>query len=374
MDKKCPYIEAHGEDPEVAAYALGLARYLETEEGLAYLQTNPRLVGKSWPEFVPVAAFPAMNQSLVEPPPEAPDPKLQALSVQDAVWVREFLKKKPHTHSSYTVAGLLGWSDLIRIWQAQLKGGLCLFAQQAGAFYMPLPPLADRLSPAALRASWEIMTRLNQGSGVSRVEGIEPDQVPLFQSEGFKVNPQEPEYLYDPQELVGLKGDRYRSKRWAINKALKALQGRRYLFRPFKEQDVVPCLTLYTHWAIARQWRQPQPYAKALIRDGLFFHRRLMLSCQELGLEGWVLEVEGKILGYTFGAAVSPDLFSIFLEITQRRVTGLSQLIFQEFCRRLTSYRWVNAMGDSDLAGLRRAKESYYPAAMTLTYKTNGRD
>lgn len=369
MDMKCPYLEAHGRDPEVTAYALGLARYLETQEGLAYLKTNPQLVGKSWPEFFAVAALPAITQTVHEERLEPP-PGLKPFSFEDAALLKKFLLEKPHTHSGYTVAGLLGWQDLIRIWSANLSGSLCLFAEQGGGFFMPVPPLGKDLKPSAVESCWEILTQLNRGSGVSRIEGIELCEISLFKSAGFELKPGEPEYLYRREDLVNLKGNRYRSQRWALNKASR---GRSYLLRPFEEADLIPCLQLYTHWGIKRQQANPEPYVKALIRDGLFFHRRLMIEKSAWNLTGRVLEVEGRVLGYTFGQAVSEDTFCIFLEITDRELPGLSQLIFREFCRQLHPYDWINAMGDSSLHGLTQAKESYRPGAFTLTYKAKAK-
>lgn len=368
MDMKCPYMEAHGSDPQVAAYAVELARYLEKEEGLAYLKTNPQLVGPTWPEFVAVAALPAVTQTVRERPQNPPYPDLKPFSFGDEALLREFLLKRPHTHSSYTVAGLLGWLDLIQIWGLELEGALCLFAEQAGAFYMPLPPLSDWIKPSTLKSCWEILTKLNQGNGVSRIEGIEPAQVNAFKSLGFQLKSSEPEYLYLRQELADLKGDPYRAKRWGVNRALRLGS---YVFRPFEEKDLISCLQLYTHWGIQRQQMESEPYSKALIRDGLFFHRRLMMKGKAWNLSGWVLEVEGKIQGYTFAAAVNEDTIAILLEIVERQMTGLAQLIFRELCRQVTRYTWINAMGDSNLTGLRQAKESYHPAAFNISYRTS---
>jgi len=171
---------------------------------------------------------------------------------------------------------------------------------------MPLPPLGKEMSEEALWASWEILEELNHGSSVSRIEGVEPPQVPLLKALGFRLLPGESEYLYSRSKLASLKGDPYRSQRWAVNHCKKGFQVK---IRPFADGDLVSCLKLYTLWGIRRQHEAQEAFPKALIQDGLFFHRRLMMSHQECGLTGWVAEVDGQIRGYTFGSPISEKIF-----------------------------------------------------------------
>lgn len=365
MDQKCPFIQAHGTDPDLIAYSQQLTRYLDSPLGLAYLKTNPHLIGPSWPEFVTVASLPGITATVqadgpVQAVPKPPHPILQLLTLENRPLLEEALAWKTHAHSSYTLAGLLGWSDLIRYWWAQLEGAFCLFAQQGGGVFMPLPPLplGKTGSHHALEAAWEILTEANQAAEVSRVEGIEPSEIPFFKAGRFQIHSSEPEYLYRRADLAGLRGDRYRSQRWAVNRCLREIS---YRFRPYQEKDLIPCLQLYTQWGIQKQRATTEAFPKSLIRDGLFFHRRLMIHHKEFNLTGRVLEIDGRIRGYTFGAQVSPRVFCIFLEIADRSIPGLAQLLFREFCRELESFPLINAMGDSGIPGLKQAKESYHP-------------
>ncbi len=366
MDTKCPYLEEHGKDPAVAAYSIELAGYLESPIGLAYLKTNPKIMGSAWPEFVNVAALGSITAT-VQPPPSPPHPALKPFTWGNLPILKETLTWEARTHSNYTLAGIFGWSDLIRYWWARLDDSFCLFAEQAGGLFMPIPPLGKVASRKVDRAAWEILTKVNQGSEVSRIEGIEPQDTQRFQGNGFRLEPGEPEYLYCREDLVHLRGERYRSQRWATNKFRRNFS---YRIRPFQPGDLIPCLQLYTAWGIERQQSTSDSFPKALIRDGLFFHRRLMMSCQELKLTGRVLEVAGNIRGYTFGAPVSDRVFCIYLEIVDRSLPGGPQVLFQEFCREMEPFPLINAMGDSGLESLRRAKLSYRPVGMVKTLQS----
>ena len=77
MDTKCPFIERHQEDPALVTYATGLVEYLDTEAGLEYLRTNPKVVGPAWPEYLWMGALPrATGWIQGEPERKPPHPCL----------------------------------------------------------------------------------------------------------------------------------------------------------------------------------------------------------------------------------------------------------------------------------------------------------
>ncbi len=361
MDPKCPFIEAHRDDPEVSAYAVRLTEYLDTPDGMEYLKRNPRVVGPAWPEYLWVSALPRATgwlQKAAESRP--PHPLLRPVRDQDLPLLIDRLRARPRRLSQYTLASLLGWSDLVRLWWLPLKQGLALFFEQSSGLFMPVPPLGDFNDEASLRQAWGILAETNQGNGVSRIEGVEVSDRGWFEGLGFKLKPAEKEYVYAVGALAKLAGDDYKTQRWAVNRASRELSFR---VRPFEDRDLVPCLQLYTRWAVRRQAMGCGEEERIMLRDSLFFHRRLMMDRDLLGLWGRVLESNEKVLAYTFGAVVSAETFCVLAEIAERDVPGLAQVLFKEFCAEIESkgYRWVNTMGDAGSESLRRAKLSYRP-------------
>ena len=364
VDTKCPYIQEHLRDSKVLAYANTLAHSLETPVALDYLNINPQIIGDSWPEFITMAALPSMTATL-QMDASPPHPALRPLKESDRSLLEEALKLTSHVYSGYTVASVFGWSDLIRYWWTSFEGAFCLFAQHGGGLFMPLPPLGKNLRPEVYDAAWEILSEANHGNQVSRIEGIEPSAIHRQLLREFYSAQGDSEYLYRRADLTALQGNRYRSQRGALNRFRRQISTP--CFRPFQTQDLISCLQLYTLWGIQRQQTNPDLFSKALVRDGLFFHRRLMMSCHELGLTGRVLEGNGKIIGYTFGAPVSPRSFCVFLEIGDFSIPGVNQVLFREFCREMDTFSLINAMGDNGFSGLRRAKQAYRPVGMVKT-------
>jgi hypothetical protein len=108
--------------------------------------------------------------------------------------------------------------------------------------------------------------------------------------------------------------------------------------------------------------------ARDLAADSSSAHRVALCDADELGLVGCIAEVGGRVAAYTLGYPLSDSVFCVLLEIADRQVQGLSQYIFREFCRSLSRFQFINAMDDSGLEGLRRAKQSYHPEKILPSY------
>ena len=80
-----------------------------------------------------------------------------------------------------------------------------------------------------------------------------------------------------------------------------------------------------------------------------------------MGLRGRVLSVGSDPVAYTFGVPLDEETFVVALEVTDPSCRGASAYVFREFSRELEDYRFINAMDDSGLRGLRRFKRSYHP-------------
>ena len=94
--------------------------------------------------------------------------------------------------------------------------------------------------------------------------------------------------------------------------------------------------------------------------------RRAFDAYEELGLVGGVLKVEGKVVAFTYGLPLNNEVFCTHIEKADAAYEGAFQMINRSFAQMLSQmgYRMVNREEDMGIAGLRRAKESYYPVKM----------
>ena len=87
-----------------------------------------------------------------------------------------------------------------------------------------------------------------------------------------------------------------------------------------------------------------------------------------LGMIGGSIFVDGRMVAFTYGAAVTTDTFDVCVEKADRHVEGAFAIINQQFAEHLPDqYVYLNREEDMGIPGLRQAKLSYHPEIL-LTY------
>ena len=95
----------------------------------------------------------------------------------------------------------------------------------------------------------------------------------------------------------------------------------------------------------------------------------------ELDYLGGAIRIAGKVQAFTIGEMMNADTVVVHIEKADPAITGLYPMINQEFCRRLDAgVAYVNREEDMGNAGLRKAKESYYPARLVEKYELTLRE
>ena len=83
---------------------------------------------------------------------------------------------------------------------------------------------------------------------------------------------------------------------------------------------------------------------------------------KELHLTGGVLRAEGRVVAFTLGEKLNPDMFVVHIEKAFADVPGAYPMINQQFLlHEAQEYLYVNREDDAGSDGLRKAKESYRP-------------
>ena len=165
------------------------------------------------------------------------------------------------------------------------------------------------------------------------------------------------DYIYERQELAELRGNRYHSKKNLINKFLR---NHAFEYRRLAPELIVPAQELATHWCRLRcgPVGSMSQLEVAALRDGLQLAGQLDLTV------GLIL-VDGQVQALSLGERLSADTAAIHFEKASPGIKGLAQLMAREFAaREFPDCRYFNREQDLGSAGLRKAKESYYPVRM----------
>lgn len=360
VDTRCPFIQESRERGPLSEYIRALISFLGGEDVIQMISSHPGLIMEYQKDSVILATLEGLTAA-------CPPSILHPLRLEDRALFEKYLTGT-RLLSHYSFVPHFIWNGLLDYYWAIIGESFCLFAASPDGFFMPLPPQGGDFS-VAVKECFALMRLLNRVEGVARIENLRREEADRVRSGGYRVLPFSSEYLYCRDDLVGLHGDRYKEKRWAVNHFCK-----HYLFTydPFETGDIAECLTLYKEWREMRRARSQDSYYQALLDDAFSAHQQGMMMYRELGLRGGVVRVDGVIKGYILGYPLSAQVFCVLFEICDLRIKGLSNFIFREFCRGLEGYTYINCMDDSGLPGLRQVKLSYHPSMILPSFLATG--
>lgn len=223
--------------------------------------------------------------------------------------------------------------------------------------FMILPPLGE-IEKETIFEAFQIMDRENVNKSISRIENVEEKDLNFYKDSGFKFKLKDREYICLREDLVSLRGDRFKSKRNSYNYFLRNYK---FQYLPYNEDLKDDCIDLYKKWKEERKKKYSHPIYQKMCDDNLSCLKVALENYQDLNLLGRVIKIDNNLCGFSFGFGLNEKTFCILFETTDLRYKGISQFIFREFCRELSGYEYINIMGDCGLENLRRVKLSYYP-------------
>ncbi|MBF0386835.1 MAG: DUF2156 domain-containing protein [Candidatus Omnitrophica bacterium] len=276
--------------------------------------------------------------------------------------LESWYKSRKAVLSANSLVSAFAWSDAFDFDIEECDGNVLVFARQRGAEFLYCPPLGPVISPRAVERAFARMK-----GGAARIEAVAEADLACFDSARYRAVEQGAEYYYERARIAALAGNGYRSKRSDYNAFHKR---HRPLFRRFVPGDAPACAELFDRWLDKRRASYEDDIYRAMLVENRVVHRRMIAHAAWLGLSGRVVEVAGRMVGYTFGYPLNPETFCVALEVTAPEFKGLAAYIFREFCAdtELAPYKYINAMDDFGMPGVAKAKRSWRPAFLEKVY------
>ena len=176
------------------------------------------------------------------------------------------------------------------------------------------------------------------------------------------------DYIYSLDDLCGLTGRKYQPKRNHVNRFEAMYE---YTFDELRPSDFEECMRLEREWQRRKEAAETGDAEHRTEHEAEMSEEQRAISMalaayDELELYGGVLRVDGRVVAFTYGSELTPDTFCTHIEKADASLEGVFPMINRCFARALAArgYKRVNREEDMGLAGLRRSKMSYHPAAM----------
>lgn len=162
------------------------------------------------------------------------------------------------------------------------------------------------------------------------------------------------DYIYEVAKMASLSGKKYHGKRNHITNFKK--NNPNWSFEEITLKNIDECISLHKKWIENRDFDSDYSFEFEAVLTAFE-------NFEKLDLIGGLIRVDGNAVAYTLGEGqVDGKCFVTHFEKAPAEMQGAYPIINQEFTKNcLMSYKYVNREEDLGEAGLRKAKQSYYP-------------
>ena len=164
------------------------------------------------------------------------------------------------------------------------------------------------------------------------------------------------DYIYESEKLATLSGKKLHAKRNHINKFKATYE--HWSYESMSKDNLEDCFQMALKWRNENGCEDdPEKNAEMCVTLNAL---RLF---EELELTGGILRIDGEIVAFTIGEALSTDTFVVHIEKAFADIQGAYPMINQQFVEHeCMNYQYINREEDTGAEGLRKAKLSYRPA------------
>ena len=292
--------------------------------------------------------------------------------LQERNLLEKYLNQNNDFLSTLSFAGVAAWENFFRFDFQMIDECLCVFAHNELGCFQYFPPLGDRWDSETIHKCFRYMREHNGSGGVSRIENVSFKYLHLFQRQYFQFYQKGHEYCYYKNDIVEMKGGRFKSKRSSFNQFVKNNKCEYIPYHPNMEGQ---CLDLYQRWKQERFYAVDDDIYRHMLEENEKVHQLGMKSSDQFNLIGRVVYANGKIEAYSFGYPLNEKIFCILFEVANLSIKGLPTFIFRKFCSdpQIRRYTYINVMDDFQMQGVRQAKLSFRPTLLIPSYSITQR-
>jgi hypothetical protein len=287
-------------------------------------------------------------------PPEFPD--FKPVELEDREIIQRILNRYQPQTSEWTFTNLLIWHSHYGFeWSVYRDWLLVLCTADANGLYA-LQPVGP---PSRLEVVRMLLNFLQEEKKEREPRMERADQALVSEIQGATgliIQPTRDhfDYVYKSEDLIGLAGRKYHSKRNHISKFERSHSA---TYAPLSGEHVKGCLELAEEWCEFRRCEEDMN-----LLDEWDAVREALKHSPDLRMQGGVILMENKVEAFALGELLNRQTAVVHIEKANPQIPELYAVINQQFCA--NSWRdvtYVNREQDLGEPGLRKAKLSYQP-------------
>lgn len=281
------------------------------------------------------------------------------LTLADRGWCEEIARRENSRSADFGFGNIYMWDKRYKQLVTQYGDRMLVKLKYEDLPFFAFPIGSGPLEPAIR----ELHAFADMRGYPLRISGITDEHKKLLESSfpgGFIYCEDESyfDYIYRAEALATLAGKKLHGKKNHCNRF--EAEHTDWDFVPLT-QDLVPgCLEMLSQWTEENVERLHEGIAdehEAIVRGFEAFG--------ELGLDGGVLRIAGRIVGFTVGEQISDDTVDVHFEKAYTEINGAYPMVTREYAKLVLRNRpgivYLNREDDMGQESMRRAKESFQP-------------
>ncbi len=201
-----------------------------------------------------------------------------------------------------------------------------------------------------------VMSAVTEGMK-ARIEAALPGEFEFLHNEDAD------DYIYLSEKMISLSGKKLASKRNHINRFMADYEGR-WEYQDITDDNIGDAFAFHLRWTKEDVHLNDPAFVNETSAISIALQNR-----EELGVNGGLLLLDGEIIGLSLGCPSTKEVYVIQIEKADHTIPGSYQMINQQFAlRNCGNYLYINREDDLGLDGLRKAKNSYFPAMKGVKY------
>ena len=289
--------------------------------------------------------------------------KWRLVSLDDQAFIREKLTLEPREGCEYGFCNIFSYGAKFPLYVCETNGCFVTKCVSKDMDYYCFPVGGDKA--AAIR---DVVAAARETGRSSELYGMTEAEAAILETAfpgAFQIEKARDsfDYVYLREDLVSLAGKKYQSKRNHISFFERNF---RWSYERITPETIPECL------AMSRRWlEESHPDQRAELEDEYRVIAAAFKQYNALGCVGGLLRVDGQVVAYTFGEALTNDMFCVHFEKAFASVRGAYPMINRQFVlQELPAFRYINREDDMGSDNLRKAKMSYHPAFFVEKYET----
>ncbi len=286
--------------------------------------------------------------------------------IEDKLWIDPLFKTIKNSGSHQNFANIFTWAKITGMRVANINGYLAVKSGKGKrqGYHFPVGTgdiklVIDELMHDAKECGHDFIFYALTKDNIALLDSIYPGYFT------YKPVRDAYDYVYLIDKMVSLSGKKLHAKRNHINYFLKNHQ---WSFEPITPDNIDECKQMNEEWC-----KQENCSDEDGLKRENCATRRYFKYYDDLGVEGGIIRAEGKVIAFTIGELLNTDTYIIHLEKAFKNIQGAYQMINREFASHIKEKYpdliWINREEDMGYAGLRKAKESYYPDKMVEKFR-----